>query len=343
MNMAGMPTVKSGLAAASEDAVVFEVAGLHVSFATPGGAIHAVNGVGFSVRAGETLAILGESGCGKSVTVQAIMGLVRCPPGRVRAERLQLGSLNLLHASAARWRTVRGARMAMIFQDPFMSLDPSKTVGQQIGELFVVHRRMPRAEARCRAIELMERVRIPSAARRVDDYPHQFSGGMRQRIMIAGAIALEPEVLIADEPTTALDVTVQAQIMDILAELRNELRMAMVLITHDLRLAALIAERALVMYAGRVVETGPMQDIYSRPHHPYTIGLLKSLPALRGPGARLQPITGSPPVLSQLPVGCAFAPRCPWRQPVCERELPPLRPLAPLHSAACHFAEDAKS
>ncbi|MBE0532249.1 MAG: ABC transporter ATP-binding protein [Rhodospirillales bacterium] len=319
---------------------VLEVADLWVEFATPGGTVYAVNGVGFDLRRGETLAILGESGCGKSVTALAVMGILRAPPARFRARTMRLGEVDLLRASPAEMRSIRGARIAMIFQDPFMSLNPTKTVGQQIGEVFRVHRGVSQAEARRLAIGLMERVRIPSAKRRVDDYPHQFSGGMSQRIMVASAIALGPEILLADEPTTALDVTVQAQIMDILAELRRESGMAVVLITHDLRLAAETAERAAVMYAGRIVETGPMADIYARPRHPYTIGLLRSLPDDEGQRRRLHPIAGTPPVLSQLPAGCAFVPRCQWAQARCSRELPPMRPVAGEQACACHFASE---
>jgi oligopeptide transport system ATP-binding protein len=249
--------MNAGEAAAGAGEVVLDVADLEVAFDTPEGPVYAVNGVSFRLRRGETLALLGESGCGKSVTMQAVIRLVRSPPGRVRARHVRFGEIDLLGAPAGVMRTVRGPRIAMIFQDPFTSLDPTKTVGQQIGEMFRVHRRLTRREARRRAIELMERVRIPSARRRVDDYPHQFSGGMSQRVMIAAAIALEPVILIADEPTTALDVTVQAQIMDLLGDLRAEIGMAMVLITHDLGLAAEHAERAAVMYAGRIVETGP--------------------------------------------------------------------------------------
>jgi oligopeptide transport system ATP-binding protein len=321
------------------NAAILDIGDLWVEFTTPEGPVHAVNGVSFTLGRGEILAILGESGCGKSVTLQAVMGLVRSPPGRVRARHIRFDGIDLLHAPAAQLRTIRGPRIGMIFQDPFMSLDPAKTVGQQIGEMFRVHRGLSRAEARRKSLELMERVRIPSAHRRIDDYPHQFSGGMSQRIMIASAIALDPDLLIADEPTTALDVTVQAQIMDILAELRRETGMTMVLITHDLRLATEVAERAAIMYAGRLVETGPMALVYANPRHPYTIGLLRSLPDLQNPHRRLRPIAGTPPVLSRLPVACDFAPRCAWRAERCTEELPELREIDRSRSCACHFAE----
>ncbi|WP_439578561.1 ABC transporter ATP-binding protein [Elioraea sp.] len=319
---------------------VLHVKDLAVRFTTPEGTVQAVNGVSFSVAAGETLAILGESGCGKSVTVQAVMGLVRSPPGEVRAAAIRFRDLDLLSATPRELRAIRGPRIAMIFQDPFMSLDPGKTVGQQIGEMFRVHRRARRTEARRHSIELMERVRIPSARDRVDHYPHQFSGGMSQRVMIASAIALGPELLIADEPTTALDVTVQAQIMALLAGLRSETGMAMVLITHDVGLAAETAGRAAVMYAGRFVETGPMAAIHDHPAHPYTRGLLRSIPSIDRKSGRLHPIEGAPPRLTQLPPGCAFAPRCPHRRARCTVEVPPLRPFAATHAVACHFAEE---
>jgi oligopeptide transport system ATP-binding protein len=323
--------------------VVLDVADLEVAFDTPEGPVHAVNGVSFRLHRGETLAILGESGCGKSVTMQAVIGLVRSPPGRVRARHIRFGEIDLFGAPASVLRSVRGPRIAMIFQDPFTSLDPTKTVGQQIGEMFRVHRGLSRREARRRAIELMERVRIPIARRRVDDYPHQFSGGMSQRVMIAAAIALDPVILIADEPTTALDVTVQAQIMELLGRLRAESGMAMVLITHDVGLAAEHAEEAAVMYAGRIIETGPMHTLHADPRHPYTIGLLRSRPDIARRAGRLEPIPGTPPRLSRLPVGCPFRPRCRWRRERCDREVPALRALAGGRASACHFAEEVRS
>jgi oligopeptide transport system ATP-binding protein len=274
--------------------------------------------------------------------MQAVMGLVRRPPGHVRARHIRFGAIDLLGAPPAVMRRVRGRHIAMIFQDPFMSLDPTKTVGQQIGEMFRVHRGLSRREARRRAIELMDRVRIPSARRRVDDYPFQFSGGMSQRVMIASAIALDPEVLIADEPTTALDVTVQAQIMELLQRLREEIGMALILITHDVGLAAETAERAAVIYAGRFVETGPMARIYGDPGHPYTIGLLRSIPDIGRKSGRLQPIAGSPPVLSRPPAGCSFRPRCPWRAERCDSDTPALEEVAPGHAVACHFAAEVR-
>lgn len=318
---------------------VLDVSGLEVVFSTPEGFVHAVNGIDLSLNSGETLAILGESGSGKSVAMQACIGLVRSPPGKVSADHIRYRDQDLLNLSAKEMRAIRGPRIAMIFQDPFMSLDPTKTVGQQIGEMFTVHRGATRKQARTQAIEMMERTRIPSARARVDDYPHQFSGGMSQRIMIAAAIALDPDILIADEPTTALDVTVQAQIMDLLDELKRELDMAMVLITHDLALAAETADRAAVMYGGRIVETGPMHAIFDVPSHPYTIGLLKSVPSLDSTAEKLRPIPGTPPKLSRRLTSCAFQPRCAWSERRCETELPELRKTGPAQVCACHFAE----
>ena len=336
--MADMTAVASRTS--TQPDLILDVSDLHVEFATPQGTLHAVNGVSLTLGRGETLAILGESGCGKSVMMLAVMGLVRSPPGRVQARHIRIGQTDLLSASPASIRALRGQRVAMIFQDPFTSLDPTKTVGQQIGEVFRVHRGATHREARRQAIRLMDRVRIPSAGRRVDDYPHQFSGGMCQRVMIASAIALDPDLLIADEPTTALDVTVQAQIMELLDGLRCEIGMSVVIITHDVRLAAEFAERAIVMYAGRVVESGSMRATYARPRHPYTIGLLRSLPDIESSDTRLKPVPGTPPVMMRLPAGCPFSPRCDWKRDRCTQETPSLRPLDIDHVVACHFAEE---
>jgi oligopeptide transport system ATP-binding protein len=318
--------------------VVLAVEGLQVEFRTPFGVVRAVNGVDLALGRGETLGILGESGSGKSVTAAAIMGLVRSPPGHVTAGRILFGGRDLLAASPEERRRVRGSGIAMVFQDAITSLNPRLTVGAQIGEMFRVHRGASRAEARRRAVRLMERVGIPSAAARLDDYPHQFSGGMCQRVMIAIALALEPEVLIADEPTTALDVTVQAQIMDLLRTLQRDSGMSLILITHDLGVIAETADRVAVMYAGRIVETGPMREVFRRPAHPYTIGLMRSIPRLDVRGRRLLAIGGSPPVLSKLPPGCAFRPRCDHAGPPCAEERPDLLPLGAGRASACHFA-----
>ncbi|CAM5405326.1 ABC transporter ATP-binding protein [Streptomyces narbonensis] len=249
---------------------------LHVEFHTRDGVAKAVNGVNYSVDAGETLAVLGESGSGKSVTAQAIMGILDIPPGKIRGEILFQGR-DLLKLKEDERRKIRGAKMAMVFQDALSSLNPVVSVGDQLGEMFRVHKGMSRKDARAKAVELMDRVRIPAAKERVGQYPHQFSGGMRQRIMIAMALALEPELIIADEPTTALDVTVQAQVMDLLAELQRELNMGLILITHDLGVVADVADKIAVMYAGKIVEQAPVHEIYKAPAHPYTRGLLDSV------------------------------------------------------------------
>ncbi len=270
--------------------------------------------------------MLGESGSGKSVTAQAVMGILDTPPGRITGGRILFRGRDLLTLKEEERRRIRGAGMAMIFQDALSALNPVMTVGDQLGEMFVVHRGMSRKDARTRAVELMDRVRIPAAAQRVRDYPHQFSGGMRQRIMIAMALALEPALIIADEPTTALDVTVQAQVMDLLAELQREYRMALILITHDLGVVADVADRIAVMYAGRIVESAPVHDIYRAPAHPYTRGLLDSVPRLDQKGRQLDAISGLPPNLTRIPPGCSFHPplpagpgRVPHRRPPAVR------------------------
>lgn len=318
---------------------LLEVEDLHVSFVTPEGTVSAVNGVSLAVRPGEMLAVLGESGSGKSVTMQAVMGMVPSPPGKVEYRALRFAGEDLTATHGQAMRRIRGRQIGMVFQDAVTSLDPGRTVGYQLAEVFRVHRRMSRRDARRRAVELMERVHIPSAAQRIDDYPHQFSGGMCQRIMIAIAIALEPRLLIADEPTTALDVTVQAQIMDLIEELRSELGMAVVLITHDIDLAAESADRVAVMYAGSIFETGPMGEVYAGASNPYTRGLLASLLST-DPDAgdqELRPIPGSPPVLSKLPDGCAFAPRCEFVHEPCWTSRPALEPIASGRASACHL------
>ncbi|MEE1927741.1 ABC transporter ATP-binding protein [Streptomyces sp. TRM 70351] len=323
---------------------LLDVQDLYVEFHTRDGVVRAVNGVSYSVEAGRTLAVLGESGSGKSVTAQAVMGILDSPPGRVAGGRILFHGQDLLGMDAEARRRVRGARMAMIFQDALSSLNPVLSVGFQLAEMFRVHRGASRAQARERAVELMERVRIPAAKARVNDYPHQFSGGMRQRIMIAMALALEPELIIADEPTTALDVTVQAQVMDLLAELQREYRMGLVLITHDLGVVADVADEIAVMYAGRIVETAPVHELYKRPAHPYTRGLLDSIPRLDRKGEELYAIRGLPPNLLHVPPGCPFHPRCPRMRKVCAHEDPPLYDVTeddgtplPGRGSACHF------
>ncbi|MCX5050818.1 MULTISPECIES: ABC transporter ATP-binding protein [unclassified Streptomyces] len=320
--------------------MLLEVRDLHVEFRTRDGVAKAVNGVNYSVDAGETLAVLGESGSGKSVTAQAVMGILDIPPGKITGGEILFQGRDLLKLKEDERRKVRGAEMAMIFQDALSSLNPVLSVGDQLGEMFVVHRGMSKKDARAKAVELMERVRIPAARERVRDYPHQFSGGMRQRIMIAMALALEPALIIADEPTTALDVTVQAQVMDLLAELQREYHMGLILITHDLGVVADVADRIAVMYAGRIVESAPVHDIYKLPAHPYTKGLLESIPRLDQKGRELYAIKGLPPNLMHIPPGCAFNPRCPMAQDVCRTDVPPLHevdgPDSARHSA-CHF------
>ncbi|WP_329014617.1 ABC transporter ATP-binding protein [Streptomyces sp. NBC_01601] len=317
--------------------MLLEVRDLHVEFRTRDGVAKAVNGVSYGVDAGETLAVLGESGSGKSVTAQAVMGILDMPPGRITGGQILFQGRDLLNLKEEERRRIRGAGMAMIFQDALSALNPVLSVGDQLGEMFTVHRGMSRKDARARAVELMDRVRIPGAAQRVRDYPHQFSGGMRQRIMIAMAIALEPALVIADEPTTALDVTVQAQVMDLLAELRREYRMGLVLITHDLGVVADVADRIAVMYAGRIVESAPVHDIYKAPAHPYTRGLLESIPRLDHKGRELYAIKGLPPSLTHIPPGCAFHPRCSMARDVCRTDEPPLYQAGPGRTSACHF------
>ncbi|MFF9582156.1 ABC transporter ATP-binding protein [Streptomyces achromogenes] len=317
--------------------MLLEVRDLRVEFRTRDGVARAVDGVGYAVDEGETLAVLGESGSGKSVTAQAVMGILDTPPARITGGRVLFQGRDLLTLKESERRRIRGAAMAMIFQDALSALNPVLTVGDQLGEMFVVHRGMSRRDARARAVELMERVRIPAAAQRVRDYPHQFSGGMRQRIMIAMALALRPALVIADEPTTALDVTVQAQVMDLLAELRREYRMGLILITHDLGVVADVADRIAVMYAGRIVESAPVHDLYRAPAHPYTRGLLDSVPRLDRKGRELYAIKGLPPNPMRVPPGCSFHPRCPMAQDVCRTDEPPLYEVPGGRGSACHF------
>ncbi len=333
-----------GRTADSEDAPLLQVKNLQVEFRTRDGVAKAVNGVNYSVRAGETLAILGESGSGKSVSSQAVMGILDSPPGFVTGGEIVFKGQDLLKLSNEKRRKIRGTQMAMIFQDALSSLNPVHTVGTQLGEMFRVHRGTSKSEAKKKAVELMERVGIPAAKERVNQYPHQFSGGMRQRIMIAMALALEPDLIIADEPTTALDVTVQAQVMELLADLQAEYNMGLILITHDLGVVADVADKIAVMYAGRIVETAPVHELYKRPAHPYTRGLLDSIPRLDQKGQELYAIKGLPPNLLRIPSGCAFNPRCPMAQEICRTEVPPLHAVteadgAPLEGrgSACHF------
>ncbi len=328
----------------SATAPLLRVRGLDVVFRTRDGVAHAVNGVDLDLNAGQTLAILGESGSGKSVTAQAIMGILDVPPARITGGSVQFRGRELLTMAEKERRIIRGERISIIFQDALSALNPVYSVGYQIGEMFTVHRGMSRRDAKKKAIELMERVKIPAAASRVGDYPHQFSGGMRQRIMIAMSIALDPDVIIADEPTTALDVTVQAQVMELLAELRRESGSGLILITHDLGVVAEEADNICVMYAGRVIEHGSTHNVFASPGHPYTRALLDSMPKLTGEGSRLYAIPGLPPSLTAIPPGCPFAPRCVRAEDICRTDPPPPQvELGPHWSAACHFAEEVRA
>ncbi|WP_329107331.1 ABC transporter ATP-binding protein [Micromonospora sp. NBC_01699] len=319
---------------------LLEVRDLHVEFRTQDGVAKVINGVSYHLDAGETLAVLGESGSGKSVTAQAIMGILDMPPAVIPSGEILYDGSDLLKMPEEQRRQVRGKQIAMIFQDALSALNPVFPVGWQIGETLRQREGMSRTDARRRAIELMELVKIPAAKQRVGDYPHQFSGGMRQRVMIAMALALNPRVLIADEPTTALDVTVQAQIMDLLGDLRRELNMAMILITHDLGVVADVADRIAVMYAGRIVEHADVHSLYSSPGHPYTKGLLESIPRLDQRGHELSTIKGLPPNLMRIPSGCPFHPRCPYAQQVCVDVVPANRDLGNGRTSACHFAQE---
>ncbi|GGK61410.1 dipeptide/oligopeptide/nickel ABC transporter permease/ATP-binding protein [Streptomyces flaveus] len=315
------------------------VDGLSVSVRTPAGSLPVVRGVSFGVRSGETLALLGESGCGKSMTAHAVAGLLD-PAAEVVGGQARLEGEDLLALGARARRRLAGPGLAIVFQDALSALNPVHTVGAQLAEPFRIHERMSRRAARAKAVELMERVGIPEARSRADAYPHQFSGGMRQRLLIAMAVALRPKVLLADEPTTALDVTVQAQIMDLLRELRSEQQMALVLITHDLGLVAEHADRVAVMYAGTVVETGPVAEVFGKPNHPYTRGLLDSVPAEQHKGSRLSSIPGGPPDPRSVPSGCAFRTRCPMARDLCATQRPQLAETGTDRAAACHFGKE---
>jgi oligopeptide transport system ATP-binding protein len=322
------------------DGLLLHVDQLQVEFRTRDGVAKAINGVSFELHEGETLAILGESGSGKSVTAQAIMGILDSPPGFITGGEVRYCGQDILKLSEDERRRVRGPEISMVFQDALSALNPVFSVGWQIAEMFRKHRGMNKSDAQAQAIRLMQRVQIPGAAQRVKAYPHQFSGGMRQRIMIAMAIALDPAVLIADEPTTALDVTVQAQIMQLLKDLQEERKMGLILITHDLGVVADVADRIAVMYAGRIVEQADAFELYAQPAHPYTKGLLDSIPRLDQKGETLSAIGGLPPNLMHIPPGCPFNPRCHYAQDICRVDPPPpLRGVARHRLAACHFSE----
>jgi oligopeptide transport system ATP-binding protein len=324
---------------ADKTANLLEVEDLAVEFDTPNGPLRAVRGVSFEVGEAETLAIVGESGSGKSVTAQTLMGLVPLN-ARIAGGRVTIEGRDVIGLPDREWRELRGERIAMIFQDPLSALNPSLTVGYQIAEMFRRHRGTRRAEARRRSAELMALVGIPDAERRMDDHPHRFSGGMRQRVMIAMALALDPLLLIADEPTTALDVTVQAQILRLLRQRQQAQRLGMILISHDLGVVARAADRVAVMYAGRIVETGTVAEVYERPAHPYTLGLMRAVPDPRDTGVPLEAIEGQPPDLAAPPPGCSFHPRCPFARDVCRTDDPAPLALGPRRVSACHFAEE---
>jgi len=330
----------SNRTAAALGGPLLDVDNLHVEFRTDYGVVRAVDGISYTLAGGESLAILGESGSGKSVSAQAVMGILDTPPAFVTQGSIKFRGEDMLKMSPERLRGIRGARIAMIFQDALSALNPVFSVGDQIGEMFRAHQGMSKKHAKIRAIELMDRVRIPSARERVGDYPHQFSGGMRQRVMIAMALALDPDILIADEPTTALDVTVQAQVMALLADLQQETSMGLILITHDLGVVADVADRIAVMYAGRIVEDAPVHEVYARPAHPYTEGLIASIPRLDQKGQHLDPIAGQPPNLAHIPAGCSFHPRCPRARRRCSVDVPALMDVSAEHHSACHYWEE---
>ncbi|WP_054950505.1 ABC transporter ATP-binding protein [Numidum massiliense] len=320
---------------------LLEVKDLHVSFKTYGGEVKAVRGVNFSLREGETLAIVGESGCGKSVTAQSLMRLIPDPPGKITAGSILFKGKEITRMTERDIRKLRGAEIAMIFQDPMTSLNPTITIGELIMEAVREHKQVSRAEAREQALEVLAQVGIPNPAERLKQYPHQFSGGMRQRIMIAVALVCGPSVLIADEPTTALDPTIQAQIIDLFKEIQRKTGVSIIMITHDLGVVAQIADRINIMYAGQVVETGTLSDIFYRAQHPYTKGLLQSVPRLDGDRNRpLIPIAGTPPDLFAPPQGCPFVARCKYAMEVCDRFAPPATPISNGHAVNCWLQDD---
>jgi oligopeptide transport system ATP-binding protein len=331
-----IPHVRPGPGAVATAGPVLEVRELYTTFATPEGVVRAVNGVSFAIAPGETLGVVGESGSGKSQVFMSVMGLL-ATNGRARGSVLFHGE-EILNLPARALNEIRGARMSMIFQDPMTSLNPYLTINRQLTEVLVTHKDMSERDARAAAIAMLDRVQIPEARQRIDMYPHEFSGGMRQRAMIAMALLCRPELLIADEPTTALDVTVQAQILELIAELHRDTRAAVALITHDLGVIAGLADRVIVMYAGHILETGPVRDIFKDPQHPYTAGLLHSMPRLDTPATeRLETIPGQPPNLQRLGKGCVFYDRCPRRQEICAVEMPPLRSIGLGRAKACHL------
>ncbi len=321
---------------------ILSLRNLRVEFATASGIVRAVNDVSFDVRQGETLAVVGESGSGKSVTFLSVMGIVR-KPGRIVGGSVELDGRDLSKLSQEELRRIRGREISMVFQDPQTSLNPVFPIGKQLMDIIRTHLPVSRQEARRRAIEVLELVQIPEARRRFDSYPHEFSGGMRQRVMIAMALVLKPRFIIADEPTTALDVTMQAQVLELLHDLKQEVNVGLVLITHDLGVVARIADRVAVMYGGKLVEQGDVNEVFYRPAHPYTISLMRSMPRIDTPrSVKLRPIGGRPPNLAAIPSGCAFHPRCflGTDRTICRDEIPALRTAEGFHRSACHFVEE---
>ncbi len=335
----GMPESRVADAGVDPAEALLEVKNLRASFFTADGVVHAVDNVSFNVRRGEAVALVGESGCGKSVTALSIMRLV-APPGKITGGEVRFKGRNLASLSENEIRKVRGDDIAMVFQEPMTSLNPVFKIGSQVAEAVRIHRRVSKKEAWRKAGEMLELVAIPDPIKRLDDYPHQLSGGMRQRVMIAMALSCDPELLIADEPTTALDVTIQAQIMELLASLQKRLGLAVLLITHDLGVVAEFCERVIVMYTGRIVEEAPVRELFANPAHPYTRGLLKSLPSVTKEGGRLPTIQGMVPSLTALPRGCKFNPRCPDVMDICLGNEPARMIVGEGHDARCYLHGD---
>ena len=337
--MNGEPKLNVNSAPDLVRSTILEVKDLRVHFHTLEGTVKAVNGVSFALNKGETLGLVGESGCGKSVTAMTLLRLLPSPPARIADGAVLLRDENLVTASDARLRQIRGRQISMIFQEPMTSLNPVFTIGHQIGETFRIHQNLEGQALKEATVDILRKVQIPSARKRLREYPHQLSGGMRQRVMIAMALACNPEILIADEPTTALDVTIQAQILDLMLALRQELDTAILMITHDLGVIAETAQRVVVFYAGEVMENGEVRTIFKNPFHPYTIGLLNSVPRLgrrsKGGKSRLHEISGIVPSMYELPTGCLFEPRCQWPMDICSHERPKLKTLEPGHQVRC--------
>ena len=334
MTAAGSEVSAAAPAAEMAAELLLEVSGLRVRFDSPRGVARAVDGVDLGLRAGETLCVVGESGCGKSVTALSLMGLLPSPPAHTEGS-IRFQGRELVGLPDAELSDLRGNRLAMIFQEPMTSLNPAFTVGDQLAEVLMRHRGLDRKTARTAVLEMLRKVRIPAPEQRIDEHPHRMSGGMRQRVMIAMALLCQPALLIADEPTTALDVTIQAQVLSLMRTLRQETGTAILLITHDLGVVAEMADRVVVMYAGQVVEQATVQDLFDMPQHPYTVGLLGAIPSIDGPRARLAAIDGMVPAATAMPAGCRFASRCPFADERCHRDAPPLATVEPGHLSRC--------